>query len=66
MVHYIPLQKDFGNFDEVVQLYYNAALRRELTENAYRDLIASGHYSYRQFIADFDQTVARSRAVSCD
>jgi hypothetical protein len=55
MVHYIPLQKDFGNFDEVMHLYYNAALRRELTENAYRDLIASGRYSYRKFIADFDQ-----------
>jgi hypothetical protein len=38
-----------------MKLYYNATLRRELAENAYRDLIASGCYSYRQFIADFDQ-----------
>jgi len=55
MVHYLPLRKDFGNFDQIIAWYHNAALRRELTENAYRDLIASGRYSYRQFVATFDQ-----------
>jgi hypothetical protein len=50
MVHYIPLKKDFSNFDEVICRFRDVSLRRELTENAFRDLIASGNYSYQAFI----------------
>jgi hypothetical protein len=55
MTHYIPLRKDFSNFDEVVRLFRDPALRRELTENAHRDLIASGRFSYESYIARFDE-----------
>jgi hypothetical protein len=55
MEHYIPLKKDFSNFDEVLRLYRDRKVRRELTENCYRDLIASGAYSYRRFIEKFDE-----------
>jgi hypothetical protein len=55
MVHYIPLRKDFSNLDEVLGLFGDPGVRRELTENAHRDLIASGRYSYRAFIESFDQ-----------
>src|SRR6185295_10312129 len=55
MVHYIPLKKDFSNFDNVIQLLSDRAIREELTENAYRDLIASGRYSYAKFIDVFDK-----------
>jgi hypothetical protein len=55
MVHYVPLKKDFSNFDDVIRMFKDQVLRRELTENAYRDLIASGHYSYRRFMQGFDQ-----------
>jgi hypothetical protein len=55
MVHYIPLKKDFSNFDDVIRMFKDKALRRKLTENAYRDLIASGRYSYQHFIESFDQ-----------
>jgi len=55
MVHYIPLKKDFSNFDDVIRMFKDKALRRELTDNAYRDLIASGQYSYQRFIESFDQ-----------
>lgn len=55
MVHYIPLKKDFSNFDDVIRMFKDKSLRRELTENAYRDLIASGRYSYQRFIESFDQ-----------
>jgi hypothetical protein len=54
LVHYIPLKKDFSNLDDVLRLFRDRGLRRELTENAYRDLIASGEYSYRHFIESFD------------
>ncbi|MGD2253157.1 MAG: hypothetical protein PVF70_09625 [Anaerolineales bacterium] len=55
MVHYIPLKKDFSNFDDVIRMFKDQELRKELTENAYRDLIASRHYSYRRFMQGFDQ-----------
>jgi len=55
MVHYIPLKKDFSNFDEVMRLYHNEQFRRWLTDNCYTDLIASGRYSYRGFIDSFDK-----------
>jgi hypothetical protein len=54
MVHYIPLQKDFSNFDEVIAMYRDESFRRQLTDNAHRDLIASGKYSYQRFIKRFD------------
>lgn len=54
MVHYIALKKDFSNFEEVIRLFSDPDVRHELTENAYRDLIASGQYSYKRFIESFD------------
>lgn len=54
MVHYIPLKKDFSNFDEVLRLSKDEAVRREITENAFRDLIASGDYGYSRMIKDVD------------
>ena len=53
-VHYIPLEKDFSNFDEAMEKFRDEGFRGQVTENAYRDLIASGRYSYEQFIKDFD------------
>jgi hypothetical protein len=55
MVHYIPLRKDFSNIDEVIALFRDPHLRRELTDKAYEDLIASGSYSYRALIERFDE-----------
>ena len=58
MVHYIPLKKDFSNFDECIRLFQDKSVRDEITSNAYNDLIASGRYSYRQFIAGFDEVLS--------
>jgi hypothetical protein len=58
MVHYIPLEKDFANLDEVLRRFRDPELRHRLTENAYADLIASGQYSYAQFIESFETELA--------
>lgn len=58
MVHYIPLCKDFSNIDEVLEMCRDEALCRELADNAHRDLIASGEYSYERFVAGVDATIA--------
>ncbi len=55
MEHYIPLKKDFSNFDDVIRLFRDESVRKRLTDNAYRDLIASGAYSYKHFVEDFDR-----------
>lgn len=57
MVHYIPLKKDFSNFEDCIRLFQDKSVRHELTENAYRDLIASGRYSYQEFVANFDKVL---------
>jgi len=57
MVHYIPLKKDFSNFDEVLARMRDPEVRRELTANAYRDLIESGEWSYARFVAGVDATL---------
>jgi hypothetical protein len=57
MEHYIALRKDFSNFDEVVERFRDEAFRRQVVDNAHRDLIASGAYSYERFFAGFDQVL---------
>jgi hypothetical protein len=54
MVHYVPLKKDFSNFDDVVGMISDPRVRDEITGNAYRDLIASGEYSYATFVHGVD------------
>jgi hypothetical protein len=60
MVHYIPLKKDFSNFNEVIDRFQVKSLRQELTENAHRDLIASRRYSYQKFIDSFDRELEKN------
>lgn len=57
MKHYIPLKKDFSNYTDVIQKFKDANLRQEITENAYRDIIDSGHFSYRLFIESLDKVI---------
>lgn len=41
-------------------MFRDDALCRDLTEHAYRDLIASGTYSYRRFIECFDEELTEA------
>lgn len=55
--HYIPLSPDFSNFDEVAHLLRDERYLAELTERAWRELVASGRYSYREAIREFDAAI---------
>ena len=55
MVHYLPLMKDFSNFEEVVTQLRDDGLRREIADNAHRDLIASQRYSYASLVGKLDE-----------
>ena len=57
--HFIPLKKDYSNVDDVLARLADFDYLTELTDRAHRDVIASGWYSYRAFIRDFDDLLAR-------
>jgi hypothetical protein len=57
--HYIPLKKDFSNVGEVIEKLDNIESLKRMTTFAYEDLIASGRYSYRKFIREFDEVIER-------
>ncbi len=56
--HYIPLEKDFSNLAEVADAIRDTKLVHELTARAYRDLVASGRYSFRRLAAEFDAVIS--------
>lgn len=58
--HYIPLEKDFGNFHQVLFQMRNQK-GKEVVEQAHKDLIESGRYSFQRFIEQFDQELITSR-----
>jgi hypothetical protein len=64
MVHYLPLEKDFSNLDEVVRLYRDPDLRHELTTNARRDLVDSGAYGYETLVRDVDDLLDAQGVMS--
>jgi glycosyltransferase involved in cell wall biosynthesis len=53
-VHYIPLEKDFSNLEDVFKKLADDNYLIELTSRAYNDVIESGKYSYKTFIRGFD------------
>ncbi|MBM3668330.1 MAG: hypothetical protein FJW90_12850, partial [Actinobacteria bacterium] len=48
--HYIELRRDLSNIEQVLDLMQADELRAELTEAAYRDVVASGAYTYRSMV----------------
>jgi hypothetical protein len=48
--HYIELKRDFSNLAEVLGVMAEDHLRAGITERAYRDIVASGQYTYRSFV----------------
>lgn len=59
--HYLPLERDFSNFDAIVDGLANGPMLEDMIARTHADLIASGDYSLRRFLADFDDEV-QSRA----
>lgn len=58
-VHYLPLKKDYSNVDEVLEKLHDVQELERMTTVAYEDVVASGMYSYRSFIREFDELLAR-------
>lgn len=63
-VHFIPLKKDYSNIDEVFAKLEDLDFLRDLTDRAFRDVIESGRYSYRQFVEGVDADIAARHLAS--
>lgn len=49
-VHYIELCRDFSNLDDVIKIICEDRLREQIISNAYRDIVQSNKYTYKQFV----------------
>jgi hypothetical protein len=62
--HYLPLEKDFSNVDEIAERIRDLTFLEAMVERSYDELIHSGRYSYRRFVEGFDDVVAaRARST---
>ena len=59
-VHYIELEKDFSNLNEVLDQMKDPELVGSMVLRTYDDLIASDRYHYRNFIRNFDSEIDSS------
>ena len=50
-VHYIELKRDFSNIDQVLQAVKEDRIRSTITQRAYSDIVTSGRFTYRYFVA---------------
>ncbi len=62
--HYIPLQKDFSNMDEVAARLKDDDFLAKMTSRTYDDLIRSGRWNYESFIRQFDRVIDEEAHVT--
>jgi hypothetical protein len=55
--HYICMKKDYSNTQDVIAQMRDEDYCLQIAHHAYQDLIASGKYSYREFVKWFDNTL---------
>ena len=57
--HYIPLEKDFSNMDEVVERLRDTKGLEAMRDRAYEDVVRTGRYSLRTFVRELDEVIDR-------
>lgn len=58
-VHYLPLERDFLNFHQIIKLM-RSEKGQSVIADARRDLIESGKYTFQKFIGAFDEELINS------
>ncbi len=65
--HYLPVRTDLSNLGDVLEEARDESRRDALTEAAHRDIVVSGRYTYRGFVADVERVLLagapRSRSL---
>jgi hypothetical protein len=62
--HYIPIESDYSNLDAVIDNLQDGDAIATITEQAYRDIVKSGKYSYRSFVAEVDSIWVDTMPIS--
>ena len=52
--HYVELKCDFSNLEAVLDLVERDSERARIVENAYRDVVASGAYTYERLVEEVE------------
>ena len=60
--HYIELRKDLSNLNDVLDQIESDEHRGRIAEAAYRDVVASGRYSYERFVGEVERAAAEGLA----
>lgn len=60
--HYIELRADLSNLEEVLDGLNDETRRRRIVEDAYRDIVASGRYTYRAMVQEIERTALGAEA----
>jgi hypothetical protein len=55
--HYIPLAKDFSNFEEVVGRLQDISALEQMVERTYEEIAQSDRYSFRAMVRQFDEVL---------
>jgi hypothetical protein len=56
-LHYIPLERDYSNIDEVLNTIADDRLVEEIADRAYNDLVSSGRWTYTAFVRDIETSI---------
>ena len=59
-VHYLPVESDFSNLDEVLRDMSNEEIRARLTERAYADVVGSDRFTYPTFVRELLAALPRT------
>lgn len=63
--HYIELKRDFSNLDAVLDLVESDRERARIVENAYRDVVSSGAYTYERLVEEVESVALAGARDTC-
>jgi hypothetical protein len=56
--HYIPIKRDFSNINQILEEIKNIELLQDITEQAYKDIVMSGNYTYQRFAQQLEKAIS--------
>ena len=67
-IHFIEVKKDFSNLDAVIKFLQDDMYCKRIVDNAYKDIVGSGRYTYEVFARSVVEHIAEGsekKATSC-
>ena len=56
--HYVPLERDHSNMDDVVEVIRDQNAARAIIDRAFREIACSDEWTFAKFVQRFDQVIA--------